>query len=55
MPEFCYVALIRYLAPEYAQYGMVSVKTDVYAFGIVLFQLTNVYLVQVNTKVRFMK
>jgi serine/threonine protein kinase len=29
----------RYLAPEYAQYGMVSVRTDVYAFGIVLFQL----------------
>lgn len=28
-----------YLAPEYAQYGMVSVRTDVYAFGIVLFQL----------------
>ncbi|XP_066347264.1 inactive protein kinase SELMODRAFT_444075-like [Miscanthus floridulus] len=27
------------LAPEYAQYGMVSVRTDVYAFGIVLFQL----------------
>jgi serine/threonine protein kinase len=30
---------IRYLAPEYAQYSMVSVRTDVYAFGIVLFQL----------------
>jgi len=30
---------VRYLAPEYAQYGMVSVRTDVYAFGIVLFQL----------------
>ena len=29
----------RYLAPEYAEYGFVSVRTDVYAFGIVLFQL----------------
>lgn len=28
-----------YLAPEYAQFGMVSIRTDVYAFGIVLFQL----------------
>ncbi|CAM0883936.1 unnamed protein product [Alopecurus aequalis] len=28
-----------YLAPEYAEYGIVSVRTDVYAFGIVLFQL----------------
>jgi interleukin-1 receptor-associated kinase 1 len=30
---------LRYLAPEYAEYGIVSVRTDVYAFGIVLFQL----------------
>lgn len=28
-----------YLAPEYAEYGIVSVRTDVYAFGVVLFQL----------------
>uniref|UniRef100_J3L6G5 non-specific serine/threonine protein kinase n=2 Tax=Oryza brachyantha TaxID=4533 RepID=J3L6G5_ORYBR len=28
-----------FLAPEYAEYGIVSVRTDVYAFGIVLFQL----------------
>ncbi|TVU36289.1 hypothetical protein EJB05_18219, partial [Eragrostis curvula] len=28
-----------YLAPEYAEYGISSVKTDVYAFGVLLFQL----------------
>ncbi|URE09758.1 STYKc [Musa troglodytarum] len=28
-----------YIAPEYAEFGIVSVRTDVYAFGIVLFQL----------------
>ncbi|WOL12313.1 calcium/calmodulin-regulated receptor-like kinase 1 isoform X5 [Canna indica] len=28
-----------YLAPEYAEFGIVSVRTDVYAFGVVLFQL----------------
>uniref|UniRef100_F6GZU0 Protein kinase domain-containing protein n=1 Tax=Vitis vinifera TaxID=29760 RepID=F6GZU0_VITVI len=28
-----------YLAPEYAENGMVSVRTDVYAFGMVLLQL----------------
>lgn len=28
----------RYLAPEYAEDGIVSVQTDVYAFGIVLLQ-----------------
>lgn len=28
-----------YLAPEYAEYSVVSVRTDVYAFGILLFQL----------------
>ncbi|KAH7282674.1 hypothetical protein KP509_35G043000 [Ceratopteris richardii] len=28
-----------YMAPEYAQFGKVSVKTDVYAFGVILFQL----------------
>uniref|UniRef100_A0A1D1Z2W1 Proline-rich receptor-like protein kinase PERK12 n=1 Tax=Anthurium amnicola TaxID=1678845 RepID=A0A1D1Z2W1_9ARAE len=28
-----------YLAPEYAEQGIVSVRTDVYAFGVVLFQL----------------
>lgn len=31
--------MCRYLAPEYAEYGIVSVRTDVYAYGIVLFQL----------------
>ncbi|OEL13551.1 hypothetical protein BAE44_0025430 [Dichanthelium oligosanthes] len=30
-----------YLAPEYAEYGMIYVRTDVYAFGILLFQLTS--------------
>lgn len=29
----------RYLAPEYAENGIVSVRTDVYSFGIVLLQL----------------
>ncbi|XP_073100586.1 probable serine/threonine-protein kinase PBL2 [Elaeis guineensis] len=28
-----------YIAPEYAEHGIVSVRTDVYAFGVVLFQL----------------
>ncbi|XP_060971550.1 proline-rich receptor-like protein kinase PERK13 [Cannabis sativa] len=30
---------LGYLAPEYAENGMVSVRTDVYAYGIVLLQL----------------
>lgn len=30
---------LGYLAPEYAENGIVSVRTDVYAFGIVLVQL----------------
>ncbi|XP_073294798.1 serine/threonine-protein kinase CDG1-like [Primulina huaijiensis] len=30
---------LGYLAPEYAENGIVSVRTDVYAFGIVLIQL----------------
>ncbi|KAL3845472.1 hypothetical protein ACJIZ3_002875 [Penstemon smallii] len=30
---------IGYLAPEYAENGIVSVRTDVYSFGIVLIQL----------------
>lgn len=29
----------RYVAPEYAENGILSVRTDVYAFGIVLLQL----------------
>lgn len=33
------LSLCRYFAPEYAEHGIVSVRTDVYAFGIVLFQL----------------
>lgn len=32
-------ALRRYLAPEYAENGIVSVRTDVFAYGIVLIQL----------------
>lgn len=31
--------LFRYLPPEYAENGIVSVRTDVYSFGIVLIQL----------------
>lgn len=31
--------ICRYLAPEYVENGLVSVRTDVYAFGIVLLQL----------------
>uniref|UniRef100_A0A7N0URK2 Protein kinase domain-containing protein n=1 Tax=Kalanchoe fedtschenkoi TaxID=63787 RepID=A0A7N0URK2_KALFE len=30
---------LGYLAPEYAESGIVSVRTDVYAFGVVLLQL----------------
>ncbi|MCD7467553.1 hypothetical protein HAX54_005059 [Datura stramonium] len=30
---------LGYLAPEYAENGIVSVRTDIYAFGIVLIQL----------------
>ncbi|KAK9271129.1 hypothetical protein L1049_026718 [Liquidambar formosana] len=30
---------LGYLAPEYAENGIVSVRTDVYAFGVVLLQL----------------
>lgn len=32
-------ALCRYLAPEHAENGICSVKTDVFAFGIILIQL----------------
>lgn len=31
--------ICRYVAPEYAENGILSVRTDVYAFGIVLLQL----------------
>lgn len=31
--------MCRYLAPEYAENGIVSVRADVYSFGIVLIQL----------------
>lgn len=31
--------ICRYVAPEYAENGILSVRTDVYAFGIVLIQL----------------
>lgn len=33
------VGTLGYLAPEYAECGKVSSKTDVYAFGVVLLQL----------------
>lgn len=33
------VGTFGYLAPEYAESGKVSTKTDVYAFGVVLLQL----------------
>ncbi|XP_022956548.1 probable serine/threonine-protein kinase PBL4 isoform X1 [Cucurbita moschata] len=33
------VGTLGYLAPEYAEFGKVSTKTDVYAFGVVLLQL----------------
>ena len=29
----------RYLAPEYVENGVVSVRTDVYSYGVVLIQL----------------
>ncbi|RDX71954.1 putative serine/threonine-protein kinase PBL5, partial [Mucuna pruriens] len=33
------VGNLSYMAPEYAEFGKVSIKTDVYAFGVVLLQL----------------
>ncbi|KAM1151145.1 hypothetical protein COP2_034833 [Malus domestica] len=33
------IGTLGYLAPEYAENGIVSVRTDVYAFGMVLLQL----------------
>ncbi|XP_028790106.1 probable serine/threonine-protein kinase PBL7 [Neltuma alba] len=33
------VGTLGYLAPEYAEYGKVSTKTDVYSFGVILLQL----------------
>lgn len=35
----CFLGGCSYLAPEYAENGTVSIRTDVYAFGIVLLQL----------------
>ncbi|XP_022139171.1 probable serine/threonine-protein kinase PBL23 [Momordica charantia] len=37
------VGTLGYLAPEYAEFGKVSTKTDVYAFGVVLLQLITGY------------
>ncbi|CAM8970855.1 unnamed protein product [Rhodiola kirilowii] len=37
------VGTFGYLAPEYAESGKVSTKTDVYAFGVVLLQLITGY------------
>lgn len=34
-----FLMFCRYLAPEYAEFGIVSVRTDVYSFGVLLFQL----------------
>lgn len=31
--------LCRYLAPEYAQSGLITEKADVYAFGVVLLEI----------------
>ncbi|KAJ7967733.1 putative Receptor protein kinase [Quillaja saponaria] len=35
------VGTFGYMAPEYAQYGEVSPKIDVYAFGVVLYELVS--------------
>uniref|UniRef100_A0A7N0V9X9 non-specific serine/threonine protein kinase n=1 Tax=Kalanchoe fedtschenkoi TaxID=63787 RepID=A0A7N0V9X9_KALFE len=37
------VGTLGYLAPEYAESGKLSTKTDVYAFGVVLLQLITGY------------
>ena len=37
--ETSVVGTLGYLAPEYAESGRVSTKTDVYAFGVILLQL----------------
>jgi chitin elicitor receptor kinase 1 len=39
LPTRGLVGTIGYMAPEYAQYGDVSPKLDVYAFGVVLYEL----------------
>ncbi|KAL0384839.1 UNVERIFIED_CONTAM: Proline-rich receptor-like protein kinase PERK12 [Sesamum radiatum] len=37
--ETCVVGTLGYLAPEYAESGKMSTKTDVYSYGVVLLQL----------------
>ncbi|KAI5080807.1 hypothetical protein GOP47_0003990 [Adiantum capillus-veneris] len=32
---------LGYMAPEYAQFGTISVKLDVYSFGVILYQLVS--------------
>ncbi|XP_058112079.1 probable serine/threonine-protein kinase PBL11 [Magnolia sinica] len=39
LTELSAIILCRYLTPEYAENDIVSVRTDVYSFGIVLLQL----------------
>nr|AZL41249.1 LysM receptor kinase [Datisca glomerata] len=45
------VGTFGYMPPEYAQYGDVSPKIDVYAFGVVLFELISAKQAVVKTNV----
>ncbi|KAI9127968.1 hypothetical protein K1719_000961 [Acacia pycnantha] len=44
------VGTFGYMPPEYAQYGDVSAKVDVYAFGVVLYELISAKEAIVKTK-----